>query len=140
VICQRLDDVFYMRTAGSNTFVSVRDFDGFELPEPPGVQVKRFLFEDTDHNDWAFAKRMWLSSSNFSVPFRDLCDGTVGAFCDGVLLLAGSSGLATSNGIANVYYSYLLLPAGCFSLASTGNIVDVFYGCFAASCRRAFLA
>lgn len=51
VICQRLDDVFYMRTAGSNTFVGVRDFDGFELPEPPGVQVKRFLFEDTDHND-----------------------------------------------------------------------------------------
>jgi hypothetical protein len=51
MICQRLDDVFYMRTAGSNTFVSVRDFDRFEIPEPPGVQVKRFLFEDTDHND-----------------------------------------------------------------------------------------
>ena len=33
-------------------------------------------------------------------------DGTVGAFCDSVLLLAGFSGLATSNGIANVYYNY----------------------------------
>jgi hypothetical protein len=82
----------------------------------------------------------YLQAIFFSVPFRDLCGDTVGAFCDGVLLMAGSSGLATSNGIANVYYSYLLLPAGCFSLASTGNIVNVFYGCFAASFRRAFLA
>ena len=50
MICQRIDDVFYMRTTGSDTYLSVRYFKRFGMPEPPGVQVRRFLFGERDHS------------------------------------------------------------------------------------------
>ena len=40
LICLRLDDIFHVRTEGDNVV----------MPTPPGVQVRKCLFGETDHN------------------------------------------------------------------------------------------
>ena len=51
MICLKLDDVFYVRTEGDRA-ITVRDLSNGKMlmPEPPGVQVRRYLFEERDHN------------------------------------------------------------------------------------------
>ena len=49
--CDELCDVFYVRTEGDRA-ITVRDLSNGKMlvPEPPGVQVRRHLFEERDHN------------------------------------------------------------------------------------------
>ena len=51
MVCLKLDDVFHVRTEGDRA-ITVRDLSNGKMimPEPPGVQVRRHLFEERDHN------------------------------------------------------------------------------------------
>ena len=51
IICLKLDDVFYVRMEDDRA-ITVRDLsDGKVLmPSPPGMQLRRHLFERRDHN------------------------------------------------------------------------------------------
>ena len=51
MLCLKLDDVFYVRTEGDRA-ITVRDLSNGKMlmPEPPGVQLRRHLFEERNHN------------------------------------------------------------------------------------------
>jgi hypothetical protein len=51
MLCLKLDDVFYVRTEGDRA-ITVRDLSNGKMLmlEPPGVQLRRHLFEERNHN------------------------------------------------------------------------------------------